>query len=148
MHECQLNHDVKVRLNNEMGRFEELHEKESQIWAKMKGHYEETMAANKRKIENLKKALEDLQAHSHLQTGRIRTLLQTNWERFTMQLQVTLDKGWAGWVTQVAELHTYRADWENWRKEGKGFYKLSEASITTVCEQLTEKRIIIIDALK
>ena len=28
-------------------------------------------------------------------------------------------------------------DWENRHKEGKGFYKLSEESIATVCEDLT-----------
>ena len=58
-----------------MGRLEELHLKESQLWAKLKSHYEEAEAANKRKIENIKKALEDLQARSHLQMNRIRTLL-------------------------------------------------------------------------
>ena len=31
----------------------------------------------------------------------------------------------------------YRADWENRRKDGKGFYKLSEDSIATVREDLT-----------
>ena len=58
-----------------MGRLEELHEKESQLWAKMKAHFEEAMVANKKNIENIKKALEDLQARSHLQMNRIRTLL-------------------------------------------------------------------------
>ena len=52
-------------------------------------------------------------------------------------LQAALDKGWPGWAMQVAELHTYRADWENRHKEGKGFYNLNEESITTVREDLT-----------
>ena len=54
-----------------MGRFEELHLKESQLWAKMKSHYEEAMVTNKRKIENLKKALEESQARA---TDRIRSI--------------------------------------------------------------------------
>ena len=44
-----------------MGRTEELHLKESQIWAKMKSHYEEAATINKRKLENLKKALDEAQ---------------------------------------------------------------------------------------
>ena len=35
-----------------------------------------------------------------------------------------MDRGWAGWAKQVAELHTYRANLENRHKEGKGFHKL------------------------
>ena len=36
-----------------------------------------------------------------------RVILQTKQEQFTMQLQATLDKGFAGWAKQVVELHTY-----------------------------------------
>ena len=32
----------------------------------------------------------------------------------------------------------YRADWENRRKDGKGFYKLSEDNIAMVQEDLTQ----------
>ena len=49
-----------------------------------------------------------------------------------------MDRGWAGWATQAAQLHTYHADLENKRKEGKGFYKLSEESIAVVREDLTQ----------
>ena len=131
-------HQVEVCLNNEMGRLKELHLKESQIWAQMKTHYEEAATANKRKIENLKKALEESQARSQIQKDWIRVLLQTKQERFMTYLQAALDKGWAGWAKQAAELHTYRADWENRRKEGKGFYKLNEESIAAVEEDLTQ----------
>ena len=43
---------------------EELHSKVSDIWSKMKSHYEEAVTVNKRKIENLKKALDDAQSRS------------------------------------------------------------------------------------
>ena len=119
-----------------MGRFEELHLKESQLWAKMRSHCEEAMVKNKRKIENLKKALEEYQAHATLLTDQIRTLLQANRERFNTQLKAAMDKGWVGWATQVAKLHTFHVDLENRRKEGKGFYKLNEESIATVEENL------------
>ena len=61
-----------------MGRLEELHLKESQLWAKLESHYEEAAGANKQTIENLKKVLEESQARATLLTDRIRTLLQAN----------------------------------------------------------------------
>ena len=80
--ERELKHQVEVRLNNEMGRLEELHLKESQIWAKMKSLYEEVAMANKRKIENLKKAMDEAQTRSQTITDNVRVLLQTNREQF------------------------------------------------------------------
>ena len=58
-------------------------------------------------------------------------------ERFTHQLKAALDRGWAEWAKQAAELHTYRDNQENREIEGKGFYKLNKEGISTVCEDLT-----------
>ena len=77
-----------------------------------------------------------MQTHSQTITDNVCVLLQTNCERFTTQLKAALDKGWTAWATQAAELHTYRADWENRRKEGRGFYKLNEESIAVIREDL------------
>ena len=74
-----------------MGQLEELHEKESQIWAQMKTLYEEVAADNNGKFENLKKALQDLQSRTRLKTDRIRILLQTKQERFTAQLHTYME---------------------------------------------------------
>ena len=138
VHERAQMHEVQVRLNNEMGRLKELHLKESQLWAKMKSLYEEVVVANKRKIENLTKALDESQVHATLMTDRIRTILQANHEKFNMKLKAAMDKGWARWATQAIELHIYCADRENRRKDGKGFYKLSEDNIAVVREDLVE----------
>ena len=51
-------------------------------------------------------------------------------------LQAALDKGWVGWAKQATKHHTYRVDWENRCKEGKGFYKLSDDRIATICEDM------------
>ena len=93
---------------------------------------------NKKEIETLKKALVEAQNRSQVITNNICTLLHANWEKFTAQLTTTLDKGWMVWVTQAAELHTYRADWENQRKEGRDFYKLNEEGVVAVCEDLAQ----------
>ena len=38
----------------------------------------------------------------------------------------------------MAELHTYCADWENRKKEGKGFYKLNDEGVAAIREDLVE----------
>ena len=68
----------------------------------------------------------------------IKNLLETKRKRFMEQLQAVLNRGWAKWAKQSIELRTYRADQENQQKDGKGFYKLNEESIDTVCEDLTQ----------
>ena len=42
------------------------------------------------------------------------------------------------WATHASELHTYRADWENRKKEGRGFYKVSDESVAIVREELAK----------
>ena len=70
-------------------------------------------------------------------TERIRTLLHSHKDRFVRQLKEAMNRGWADWAKQATELHTFRVDKENRRKEGKSFYKLDEGSIATVLEHLT-----------
>ena len=65
----------------------------------MKSLYEEATVANKRKIENLTKALDESQVRATLMTDWIRTILQANHEKFNMKLKAAMDKGWAGWAT-------------------------------------------------
>ena len=98
----------------------------------MKSTYEEAAAVSQQEIANLKKSVEEALNHSQAITDNVCTLLQTNRERFTAQLKMALDKGWMAWATQLAKLHAYRPDWENRRKDGRGFYKLNEESIVVV----------------
>ena len=66
-------------------------------------------------------------------TERIRILLHTHRGNFEKLLTEALAEGWA---QKATELHTFRADHENWTKEGKVFFKLNDESIATVREDL------------
>ena len=50
-----------------------------------------------------------------------------------------LDCVWQEWSAQATELHILRADAENRRKEGQGFYRMDDTSIQTLREDLTEE---------
>ena len=80
--EREVTHQVEVLLNNEMGLLEELHLKESQIWAMMRSLYEEAATTNKCKTKNLKKALDEAQNCSQAIIDIVRIVLQTNREKF------------------------------------------------------------------
>ena len=105
---------------------EERHEREKQLWAQ--GHTTT--------IKALKLSLDELRAKTDMGIERIRTVLHTHRGKFEKQLTEALAKGWAEWVQQAAELHTFRADHENRTKAGKGFFKLNNESIATVREDL------------
>ena len=82
-------------------------------------------------------ALPEMRMHKEMNMECIKILLAMKHERFTHQLKAALDRGWAEWAKQAAELQTYRADQENRQKGDKGFYKLNEENIAMVSEDLT-----------
>ena len=92
---------------------EDHHEKEKQLWAKIKLQYEVRAQGHTVKINALKTSLDWLRAKTDMGTERIRTLLHTHRRKFEKLLTEALAKGWAGWAQQAAELHTFRADHEN-----------------------------------
>ena len=53
-------------------------------------------------------------------TEQTKILLDNHKDRFVKKIADAMAKGWEAWSAQVAELHIFRADRENWRKEGKG----------------------------
>ena len=112
-------------LKNQIAGMEDRHEREKQLWAEIKLQY-----------EALKTSLDELRAKIDMGTERIRTLLHTHRGKFDKFLTKVLAKGWAGWAQKATELHTFRADHENWTKEGKVFFKLNDESIATVREGL------------
>ena len=104
----------------------------------MKKQYKEATTLYKQEIQNLKNALPEAQNHAQAIKENARIVLQTNREQFSAQLKTRMDKGWGAWAAQTAELHTYLADWENRKKEGRGFYKLNDETVATVREDLAK----------
>ena len=104
----------------------------------MKKQYEEATTTYKQEILTLRNALQEEQNHSRVIIENVRIVLQTNREKFSAQLKTVKDKGWMVWAAQAAELHIYRVDWENQKKEGRGFYKLNDETVAAVRENLTK----------
>ena len=55
---------------------------------------------------------------------RIRILIDKQCQHLTKKVEEALGRAREEWAAQAAELHSLRADAENRRKEGLGFYKM------------------------
>ena len=71
-----------------------------------------------------------------MSTKRIKVLLETHKTLVLKKIVDTMDKAWGAWSDQASELHIFWANQENRRKEGKGFYKVNEDSVTSIREEL------------
>ena len=50
----------------------------------------------------------------------------------------SMDKGWKTWSAQAAELQLLRADRDNRKAQGQGFFKMTEEAISTVQEDIAK----------
>ena len=129
---------LQIRLTKEKDELNELHAREAAIWKEMKKRLEEVKTTYKQEIVDLKKTLQEAQNPSQVTKEHVRIVLHTHREKFTALLKAALEKGWMAWATQAAELHTYRADFVNQKKEGRGFYKLSDDNLASMREDLSK----------
>ena len=129
---------MQIRLTKEKDELNALHVRQAAIWKEMRKHLEDAVTAYKQEILNLKKTVHEAQNLSQVTKEHVRIVLQTHREKFSALLKAAMDKGWTAWAAQAAELHTYRANFENRKKEGRGFYKLSDESIASVREDLAK----------
>ena len=50
----------------------------------------------------------------------------------------SMEKGWKTWSAQAAELQLLRADRENRKAQGQGFFKMTEDAISTIQEDIVK----------
>ena len=64
-------------------------------------------------------------------------ILSRHKQKMRQMITGSLDNGWKMWSTQAAKLQLLRADHENSKKEkqGQGFFKMDEVSITMVRDE-------------
>ena len=86
-------------LKDQIAGMEERHMKEVQLWADMKLQYEARAQGQASKIKTLKLSLDEMRVKTDMGIEK--------------QLTEALEKGWAGWTQQAAELHTFSTDQEN-----------------------------------
>ena len=76
--------------------------------------------------------MEELEAHQAqigMDDTRIKILIDKYRQQLTKKIKETLSRIGQAWSAQAVELHILRADAENRRKEGRGFYKMDEHNI-------------------
>ena len=73
--------------------------------------------------------MEICRAQIGMDETRIKVLIDKHRQRLNRKIEETLAHAWQEWSAHAAKLHVLRADAENRRKEGRGFYKMDENNI-------------------
>ena len=89
-------------------------------------------------VNELKAALEMARAQPRVDATRIKILIDKHRNLLNRRVEEAFQRAGEEWAAQAAELHVLRADAENRRKEGRGFFKMDEASVQNLREDLTE----------
>ena len=80
-----------------------------------------------------------LRAKYEMGEARIKALVFKHHVQLNQKVEETLARGWNEWSVQATELQVFRANVENRRKEGRGFYKMDENNIQILYKDLTEE---------
>ena len=98
----------------------------------------ELMAAKlQAEVNSSKEELEAIRAQLGMDETRIRILIEKHRQHLTKKVEEAFGRAEEEWAAQAVELHILCADAENQRKEGRGFYKMDEASIQNLRADLT-----------
>ena len=89
-------------------------------------------------IKRVRKEKQEASARAKAGVGRIKLIMSSWSTRAQASINESTEKLWREWSQQAAELQTLRADAENRKKTGDGFYKMDEESIVNIREELSE----------
>ena len=105
---------------------------------KQKADYEAQAQLMADIIKRLRKEKQAASAQAKAGVGRIKLIMSSWSTRAQASINESTEKLWREWAQQAAELQTLRADAENRKKTGDGFYKMDEESIVNIREELSE----------
>ena len=92
--------------------------------------------------QDTKKAKDEMdtfRAKYEMGETRIKEIVEKCRLTLNQKVEESLDRGLKEWSAQAVELQVFRANAENQRKEGCGFYKMDEINIHILREYLTEE---------
>ena len=94
--------------------------------------------ATKAQVTNFRKALAEAQFRMSMGEEKIRTILKRHKLNTLKMVTESMDKGWKTWSAQAAELQLLRADRDNRKAQGQGFFKMTEEAISTIQEDIAK----------
>ena len=94
--------------------------------------------ATKAQITDLRQALADAQFRMTMGEDKIRAILRRHKLNTLKMVSESMEKGWKTWSAQAAELQLLRADRENRKAQGQGFFKMTEEAISTIQEDIAK----------
>ena len=89
-------------------------------------------------IKRIRKEKQAASEQAKAGVDRIKFIMSSWSTRAQASINESTEKLWKEWAQQAAELQILRADAENRKKNGDGFYKMDEESIVNIREELSE----------
>ena len=93
---------------------------------------------NRAIVSDLRKQLETAQFDASITKEKVQAIVGRHRSQTKKMIEESLDKGWKIWSAQAAELQLLRADRDNRRVQGPGFFKMAQKDIDTVHEDITK----------
>ena len=93
-------------------------------------------ASTENRLDDLKQEMATLKYKLNMGEQKVQFKLSRHKEKMRQMIIDLLDKGWKTWSIQAAKLQLLRDDHENKKKQGQAFFKMNEASITTIRDEL------------
>ena len=87
-------------------------------------------------ITDLWKQLAAAQYNASMGEEKIKAILNRHKLNILKLVSDSLDRGWKTWLAQATELQILRADKDNRKTQGLGFFKMIEEAISTVHEDI------------
>ena len=94
--------------------------------------------ATKAQITDLRHALAEAQFRMTMGEDKIGAIVRRHKLNMLRMVSESIEKCWKTWSAQAAELQLLRADRDNWKAQGQGFFKMTEEAISTIQEDIAK----------
>ena len=92
--------------------------------------------ATKAQIIDLRQTLAESQFRMTMGEDKIRAILRRHKLNTLKMVSESMEKGWKTWSAQAAELQLLRANKENRKAQGQGFFKMTKEAISIIQEDI------------
>ena len=98
----------------------------------------QTKAENNALINYLRKTLAVERFRASISQEMVRAILKCHKLNTLKMVNESMNKGWKTWSAQAAELQLLRANRENRKAQGQGFFKMTNEAISIVQEDIAK----------
>ena len=129
--------ELEEEKNRILRRYEQNTELVELMVAEFNTSYQLQIAQFELNVVTAREEIDTFHAKYKMGEARLKALVMKHREKLNEKIEGALAQGWNEWAAQATKLQVFRADAENRKKEGRGFYKMDKNNIQILHEDLT-----------